>query len=167
MQVQIANSSHVEALLALARRTFVDTYAIYNTPENLQLYLDTNFTPAIMAGELSEKGSTYLVGFEDNTIIAFAKIRTIDTILEDSEAAEIQRIYVDQSYHSKGLGSVMMQACIDYAKQQGFNKMGLGVWENNPKAIAFYTKWGFEKVGVHSFVLGSEEQNDFILMKNL
>jgi ribosomal protein S18 acetylase RimI-like enzyme len=45
--------------------------------------------------------------------------------------------------------------------------MGLGVWENNPKAIAFYTKWGFENVGVHTFVLGSEEQRDFILLKNI
>lgn len=167
MQVQIANTSHIEALLALAIRTFVDTYAIYNTPENLQLYLDTNFTPETMAKELSEKGSTYLVGFEEDTMIAFAKIRTVDTILEDSEAAEIQRIYVDKSYHSKGLGSVMMKACIDFAKQQGFKKMGLGVWENNPKAIAFYTKWGFENVGVHTFVLGSEEQRDFILLKNI
>lgn len=167
MEVQIANSSHIESLLALATRTFVDTYSQYNTAENLRLYLETNFTPNSMANELSEKGSTYLVGFEEGKMIAFAKIRTLGTILNDENAAEIQRIYVDKAYHGKGLGSVLMQACIDFAKQQGYPKIGLGVWENNSKAIAFYTKWGFEKVGVHSFVLGSEEQNDFILLKNL
>jgi ribosomal protein S18 acetylase RimI-like enzyme len=41
----------------------------------------------------------------------------------------------------------------------------LGVWEFNPRAIKFYTRYGFKKVGVHPFVLGNDVQNDWLMAK--
>ena len=43
--------------------------------------------------------------------------------------------------------------------------MYLGVWEHNPRAIAFYRKWSFEKVGQHSFMLGDDEQTDWLMRR--
>ena len=39
----------------------------------------------------------------------------------------------------------------------------LGVWQENPKAIQFYTKNGFEVFDQHVFKLGDEEQTDFLM----
>ena len=41
----------------------------------------------------------------------------------------------------------------------------LGVWEFNPRAIRFYTRHGFKKVGDHKFVLGNDAQNDWLMAK--
>ena len=43
----------------------------------------------------------------------------------------------------------------------------LGVWERNPRAIAFYRKAGFVEVGSHTFVLGSDPQRDLVLVAPL
>jgi len=43
----------------------------------------------------------------------------------------------------------------------------LGVWEKNNRAISFYKKWGFEKFGEHSFTLGDDIQNDWLMKKEL
>ena len=56
-----------------------------------------------------------------------------------------------------------MQASIKEAKDKGFDCLWLGVWENNKRAILFYEKWGFNKVGSHVFMLGKDAQNDFIM----
>jgi hypothetical protein len=57
-----------------------------------------------------------------------------------------------------------MDKAISVAKQAGLQYMWLGIWEENPRAIRFYEKRGFEKFGSHSFRLGQDEQTD-ILMK--
>lgn len=41
----------------------------------------------------------------------------------------------------------------------------LGVWEFNPRAIKFYTRYEFKKVGVHPFVLGNDVQNDWLMAR--
>ena len=39
----------------------------------------------------------------------------------------------------------------------------LGVWEENHRAISFYQKFGFEKIGVKEFLVGSVVDRDWIL----
>jgi ribosomal protein S18 acetylase RimI-like enzyme len=41
------------------------------------------------------------------------------------------------------------------------------VWEHNPKAIAFYRKFGFETVGDHTFMLGLDRQRDIVMALKL
>jgi RimJ/RimL family protein N-acetyltransferase len=41
----------------------------------------------------------------------------------------------------------------------------LGVWERNPRAIAFYKKFGFLEVGVHVFPLGFDPQRDIVMSR--
>jgi diamine N-acetyltransferase len=60
-----------------------------------------------------------------------------------------------------------MQFCIDWANENNFETIWLGVWENNPNAIKFYQKMGFEFLSKHTFVLGTEVQTDFTMKKEL
>jgi ribosomal protein S18 acetylase RimI-like enzyme len=43
----------------------------------------------------------------------------------------------------------------------------LGVWERNARAVAFYGKYGFARVGEHTFVLGADAQTDWVLTRPL
>ncbi len=45
--------------------------------------------------------------------------------------------------------------------------MWLGVWERNPRAIAFYIKSGFVEVGSHVFIVGNDRQTDLVLVSSL
>ena len=40
----------------------------------------------------------------------------------------------------------------------------LGVWEDNPRAIAFYKKYDFTVVGEHIFTVGTDPQRDLIMI---
>jgi ribosomal protein S18 acetylase RimI-like enzyme len=56
-----------------------------------------------------------------------------------------------------------MNASINEAKERGYDSIWLGVWEKNQRAIDFYRRWGFEEVGTHTFKLGTDPQNDFVM----
>jgi ribosomal protein S18 acetylase RimI-like enzyme len=60
-----------------------------------------------------------------------------------------------------------MDRCLDQARQWGCDVIWLAVWEENPRAIRFYEKHGFQKAGVKTFQLGAELQHDFVMARNL
>ena len=47
------------------------------------------------------------------------------------------------------------------------DRIVLAVWENNPRAIAFYRKCGFTVTGAQPFVLGTEVQTDYVMTREL
>jgi len=60
-----------------------------------------------------------------------------------------------------------MQTCIDEAKQRRADVLWLDVWEKNPRAIAFYHKWGFTVVGEQGFQMGEELQHDLLMQRQV
>jgi ribosomal protein S18 acetylase RimI-like enzyme len=60
-----------------------------------------------------------------------------------------------------------MDACADDARKRGGRTLWLGVWDQNPRAIRFYTKWGYEDVGGQTFMLGDDPQQDRVLARPL
>ena len=52
-------------------------------------------------------------------------------------------------------------------ERDGPRTLWLGVWERNPRAIAFYTKCGFVDVGEHAFVFGTDEQTDRVMARSV
>ncbi len=69
-------------------------------------------------------------------------------------------------YCELGLGSAMMEVAIAQAKENGFEQIELGVFEDNPRAIHLYEKYGFEKYGVQprAFKLKDGTYRDEIIM---
>ncbi|KAJ2979636.1 hypothetical protein NQ176_g3126 [Zarea fungicola] len=84
-----------------------------------------------------------------------------------ASTAELQRLFVDLSYHGKGIGSRLARTIEDIARRDGFTHMWLGVWEENTVAKQVYEKLGYTALGFHDFVVGSIVQRDHILMKAL
>ena len=60
-----------------------------------------------------------------------------------------------------------MDACFARAQETGRDVIWLGVWEYNPRAQRFYEKNGFQFVGRHTFLLGSDPQTDLLMQKEL
>jgi RimJ/RimL family protein N-acetyltransferase len=54
---------------------------------------------------------------------------------------------VAQAWRGKGVGSALMQACIDWARGAGVHKLELQVFPHNDAALALYRKFGFEREG--------------------
>jgi ribosomal protein S18 acetylase RimI-like enzyme len=60
-----------------------------------------------------------------------------------------------------------MHASIESAAATGAAGMWLGVNSENARAIRFYEKSGFRRVGTKSFQLGSTVEHDFVMEREL
>jgi ribosomal protein S18 acetylase RimI-like enzyme len=165
MNIRYGTIADAEMLSELGARTFFDTFAKDNTPENTAAHLKASFSTEIQVKELSAPENIFLIAETDGNPIGFAQLilASRDEALKGSHPLEIRRIYASQDQIGKGVGKALMQAAINEAKQRGCDSIWLGVWEKNPRAIEFYKKWGFKEVGSHIFKVGDDPQRDFIM----
>lgn len=166
--VKEATAADAALVADLSRQTFYDAFAGDNTKENMDKFMNEQFTREGLMKEVGAAGSIFFLAYEGDEVLGYARMReATDPLLTDEPAIEIARIYAVQKSIGKGVGSALMQQCIARAKENKARVIWLGVWEKNYKAIAFYTKWGFEKFGDHVFMVGNDAQTDWLMKKTV
>ena len=159
-----------EAIAHFAARTFHESFAADNRPEDMAAYMMIAFGPGQQRRELEDPGRTYLLAEQGGTLAGYALLRAGGETPEGVTARpsiEVVRFYVDRPWHGRGMAQTLMAACESEARQRGARSMWLGVWERNHRAIGFYTRCGFRDVGSHEFVLGSDVQQDRVMEREL
>jgi diamine N-acetyltransferase len=153
----------------ISRQTFQESFAAENTKENMNKFMNEQFTRDKLMAETKDPCNLFLLAFMDNDPVGYCKLRDWNgpTEQEDVSAIEIARIYVVQKKIRCGIGKLLMQNCIEMGREKGRQVIWLGVWEGNVKAIDFYTQWGFKKFSEHIFMLGDEPQTDWLMKKSL
>ena len=156
-------------LAAFATRAFADTYAAYNTAEDMRAYLATAYGVDRQARELTDPEMLTVLAESEGGMAGYAQLRrkTVPPCVTHENPVEIYRFYVDRSAHGTGVAARLMAESLAAARDLGGNHIWLGVWEKNARALAFYRKQGFRDVGTQDFWLGSDRQTDRVLVKRL
>ena len=160
-------------LAALGARTFTQAFAAQNEPEDLETYVAEAFSEARIAAELGEAGSTFLIGFDPETgperPVGYCRLvgGATKEAIRGPAPVELQRLYVEAGRRNGGYGSALLWEGLSLARRLGYRTLWLGVWERNHGAVRFYERWGFEAVGSHDFVLGSDRQTDLLMVRPL
>ena len=164
--IRAINLKDLQTLQSISKKTFTETFASSNTKENMDKYLEESLSLEKLTEELSNPNSFFYFIEDNHTPIGYLKLNigASQTELNDNAALEIERIYVTQAYQGKKVGQQLYEKAIQVAKEKGVEYIWLGVWEENHKAIQFYTKNGFTAFDKHIFILGDESQTD-IMMK--
>lgn len=167
--IRHATIDDADLLAGLGARTFYETFAVDNTPEDMATYLPASFSPALQAKEIADPNTTLLIAEVDGLAAGYAKLEVsaAPSCVTGSDPVELSRLYVSREFIGSGLGAALMESCINEAKRAGSTTMWLGVWERNERAQKFYQRWGFKEVGEHSFQLGADAQRDLIMQKRI
>lgn len=156
-------------LRELSYKTYDDTFRHMNSPSNMRAYLEKAFDISKLQDELSNKDSSFYFLYADEELAGYLKLNEYkaQTDICDPKSIEIERIYVKKEFQGKGLGRTLMNKAIDVAWTRKKLYIWLGVWEKNVSALQFYKSNGFYLIGKHPFLMGEEEQTDFILRKDM
>ena len=167
--IREAEAADAALVADLARRTFIESFAQYNKEENMRIFLEEQFPREKQMAEVGAPGRIFLLAYVGDAPAGDASMRISEPPpgLEGAHAIEIVQLYSEQRMIGKGVGPALMQACLDMAKQRGFEWVWLGVWEHNHRAQAFYRKWGFERCGEHIFFVGLDAQTDWWMRRKL
>lgn len=169
ISIRLATPADAVLIADLSRQTFYDSFAADNTPENMEKFMNEQFTREKLMAEVMDPAAIFLLATIAGEIAGYARLREGPNPpgLGDRPALEIARIYAATQAIGKGVGSALMQHCLQMAREKEKELVWLGVWEHNQRAIAFYTKWGFSKFGEHVFVVGDDPQTDWLMKKEL
>jgi ribosomal protein S18 acetylase RimI-like enzyme len=169
INIRVANAADAEMIADLSYRTFCDAFASFNTQENMDKFIRNDFNKKKLIAQVSEPGNIFLLAYQHDELTGYVRLFESHNPPElgETDAIEISRIYVENKITSKGIGSLLMQKCIDVAREKNRKIIWLGVWEHNTRAIAFYKRSGFEIFGDHVFMLGNDTQTDILMKKIL
>ena len=167
--VRIATLKDAELIADMSRQTFFESFAKENTIENMDKFMNEQFTKETIMKEVGAERNIFLLAYDGTEPVGYVRMRenNIPPELGTNQAIEVARIYAVQAAIGKGIGSTLIQKCIDIAREKNHHTIWLGVWEHNQRAIDFYTRWGFEKFADHDFILGNDVQKDWLMKRKV
>lgn len=157
-----AVAADAEALAEFARTTWTATFGANYPPRDLHAFLDARFGPATQAREIADGSLRYRLAFQDGKLVGYCLMGPLDMPVDEAEALELHRLYVDEHVKGAGVAAALMEDCIAWARGRGASALYLSVWENNTRAQRFYRRYGFEHRGVWDFMVGAVADRDFI-----
>lgn len=169
--IRRATIDDAETLSALSKRTFYDTFTGTCTEADMQQFLQAYFDLEVVKKELADENDFYF--FIESEGVPAGYLRLMEDyrnfpVMKQWKSLELKRIYIDRSFHGKGLAQELMHFAENFAKENNFEVLWLGVWEHNNRAKRFYEKMGFRDSGhTHDFPIGNTPQRDNWLWKFL
>ena len=169
LRIKVACVKDAISLAKLGKDTFTETYAEFNSKENFQKYVRRSFSRKSTMEQLEDNGSFFLIAYLNDKQVGYAKLLENNKPFHDKSinAVELERIYVLKEHQGHGIGKTLLDKCLAFAELRKYPVMWLGVWEQNMSALKFYQRQGFVVFGSHVFELGDEEQNDYLMKKDL
>ena len=97
-----------------------------------------------MAETYRYQGNIYFVIEENSRIIGGAGIAPLTGL--ENEICELQKMYFLPDARGRGIGSSMINKCLDFARTEGFEKCYIETLPYMENARKLYSKNGFEEI---------------------
>jgi ribosomal protein S18 acetylase RimI-like enzyme len=167
--INICTLNNLEELIQIGKETYIDTFQIFCKKNVMEEYIEKAFSNYQILKELENKESEFYFIRNENELVGYLKINigNAQTEFQTEDSLEIERIYIRNKYRGKKIGYKLIEHGIQRALELNKKEIWLGVWEKNQNAIEFYKKCGFEINGQHSFYMGNEKQNDYIMKRKI
>ncbi|NEQ53743.1 MAG: GNAT family N-acetyltransferase [Leptolyngbya sp. SIO3F4] len=164
--IRQAQPNDAEAVAHLAEQTFRDTFTLDNNLTDMDLHCTKHFGTEIQRQEILDTNSVTILAEEEKQLIGFAQVRlhSPKECVSADRPSELRRLYVSKEWYGRGIAHKIMSQILSTAAQARADYIWLGVWEHNPRAMAFYRKYGFKVVGEHVFQFGKEQQRDLVMV---
>ena len=88
-----------------------------------------------------------VVAVKDEYVCGFAVLHHINRpenpFMKERDFLDIDEFCVDEAFRRQGIASEMVAFIREFAKEKGFHRIELNMWEFNQDALAFYEAAGF------------------------
>lgn len=185
VRVNAARTTDLVELADVAAATFPLACPSSAAPEDVSAFIAAALSPSSFGQYLCDPDRVVLTATDADRIIGYTMlIRRTDISGTDISGAdisgadvdvppcvtprpavELSKMYVVPDWHHRGAAASLMQAGIAWAEAGGARVVWLGVNQGNQRAQRFYRKHGFGTVGVRTFRLGANLEDDFVMVR--
>ncbi|MEO8861301.1 MAG: GNAT family N-acetyltransferase [Ginsengibacter sp.] len=156
-------------LSGLSSITFFDTFKDTCTAQDMRDFIADYFSMLQVERELQDENDFYFIALIGEVAVGYLRMKEEESdvaVIRKYKNIELKRIYVLKEYLSQKVGAALMTFALEFAEQNKYELLWLGVWEHNERAKLFYNRFGFKDTGVmHPFPIGSTPQTDVWMYK--
>ncbi len=169
--VRAAAADDAAKLAAVGAATFLEAFAGIVPGDAILQHCARNNSTAAFDGYLAKpETQAWLAEVEPGAApVGYSMLTTPDFPegLARSGDLELRRIYLFSRFHGGSTGQHLLDAALAGAHEQGSRRVLLGVHPENHRALAFYSRNGFRRIGTRSFQVGTVTFEDPVLAREL
>ena len=166
IEIRLAKKEDAPFIALLGRTTFTETFGhFFRDQQDLIDYYNVTFSVQKIEAGIEKPNNVFWIAFVNRLPVGYAKLKlhSNSEFVESKDVCQLQKIYVLKDFLSMKIGFRLQDLLLKKAKELNFNNVWLSVLHSNERAINFYRKGGFEKIGNHDFQIG-KENFEFIAM---
>jgi GNAT superfamily N-acetyltransferase len=154
--IRLATVEDATLLAAFGAQAFTDTYRELDDPQEIADYVAEHFRPEAIAAVIADPACTTLLAWVGEQLAGYAIVRAapVPDCVTGPAPIELWRVYLGEGFIGQGLGARLMHEVHAEARRRGARTLWLGVYDRNVRAVEFYERFGFAKVGDKEFLFG-------------
>jgi ribosomal protein S18 acetylase RimI-like enzyme len=165
--IRRAGPADAEALVAIGRATFEETFGHLYPPEDLAAFLAEAHSLARARADLADPAKAVWLVEADRAVVGYAVAGPCKLPHPEVSAAcgELERIYLLKAHQGGGVGARLLDETLAWLEKDGARRLWIGVWSENFGAQRLYARHGFAQVGTYEFVVGKTRDQELILRR--
>lgn len=154
--IRHATLEDAATLAAFGAQAFTATYRELDDPQEIADYVAEHFRPEVIAAVIADPACTTLLARVDEQLVGYAVVKAAPApaCVTGPDPIELSRLYLGEGFIGRGLGARLMREVHAEACKRGARTLWLGVYDRNVRAVEFYERFGFAKVGDKEFLFG-------------
>jgi diamine N-acetyltransferase len=165
LSIRRAGPADAEALVAIGRATFAETFGHLYPPQDLAAFLAEAHGLARARADLADPAKAVWLAEAGGEVVGYALAGPCKLPHPEvtPQCGELERLYLLAAHQGGGAGGRLLAEALAWLEQDGPRRLWIGVWSENLGAQRLYARHGFAKVGTYEFVVGQTRDHEFIL----
>lgn len=168
IQIRTATVEDAQYIALLGRITFTETFSGYfRDKQDLFEYHELTFNIQKIRTSLKKQNNQYWIAFWNEIPIGYAKLKlnSPTEFIKAENVSQLQKIYVLKEFLDRKVGKRLMEELMKAFKKSDTNYIWLSVLKSNEQALKFYYRNEFQYIGEHTFEIGKELFDYYILKR--
>ena len=164
-KARIQDSIRISTLL---KTVYIETYAEEGITFEFANFIEKRFSKEYVEKVIGENRNLLLVAYLNNNPIGAAEIIYDGQCpIKKVSVPELSKLYILHRFKGKGVGYRLLLEAEKHIKAKGYNTCNLEVYVENIKAISFYERQGYKKIGKVDFLMEKNTYQNWVMSKSL
>ena len=162
--IRKAEERDASSLAAVSIEVWLNTYLREGVSAFFADYVLAEFTTQKFRSSLSDPNLSIWVSENRVGIDGFVTVCSTSNLpLDNCSPLEISTLYVQPRHQSSGIGVALLQSALNHFRSIGGERVWLKVNTENRRAIDFYLRHGFKKIGSTHFRIADSAYENFVM----
>ncbi len=149
----------------IAYETWPNTFGQVIPEEQINYMLQLIYNEESLKKQILEKSHNFILAEKDNQPLGFT---SYEINYNSEPQLMIHKLYILPATQGLGIGTKFLNLLSGIAQVNKNNQLSLKVYYENTKAIGFYEKYGFKKIGTETTDIGNNYNVlDNVMVKKL